>query len=528
MTAMLNSMGYNGWILTTLLVLPVVGAVVLAVQGSAAGSAEAAAKVSSARKTALAFFIAEAIISLGLWWSVDYSSTEWQAAVTLPWIPAWGVFFRIGVDGIAVLLILLTTCLMPLTVLGSWTSIKEKPHAFYAMLLLLTTGMLGVFMALDLVLFYVFWELGLIPMYLIIGIWGGQRRLYASLKFFLFTMLGSLLMLVAILYIGFKTAGADGIPVFAYDTLVRSGNYPGNAALWLFGAFFVAFAVKVPMWPFHTWLPDAHVEAPTAGSVVLASIMLKMGTFGFIRFALPLFPYAATHPMVKSTVIVLAVVGIVYGALVSMVQPDFKKLVAYSSVSHLGVVMLGLFAFTTQSVQGALLVNINHGISTGALFLLIGMIYERRHSRQIADFGGIAKVMPMFAVMLTIVALSSIGVPGTNGFVGEFLVLIGSFRTQPIAAVISATVVIFAAVYLLWALQRIIYNPLAKPENAALKDLNMREVGLLLPLIIGIFWIGFYPKPLLDRTHAAATRLVVQMGGVPEANTTVAAPGEGR
>ncbi len=516
MQAILASMGYNSWILTALLLLPLVGAGVLVVQSR--GQADAAALMSGARRTALVFFAAECLLSLGLWWSVDYASTEWQAAVSAPWIESWGIFYRIGVDGIAVILILLTTILMPLTVLGSWTSIREKPHAFYALLLVLTTGMLGVFMSLDLVLFYVFWELMLVPMYLIIGIWGGKRRLYASLKFFLFTMLGSLLMLVAIVYIGIKAGGASGVPVFDYDVVVNTGAYSYTAALWLFGAFFLAFAVKVPMFPFHTWLPDAHVEAPTAGSVVLASIMLKMGTFGFVRFALPLFPYAATHPTVQSVVIVLAVVGIVYGALVSMVQPDFKKLVAYSSVSHLGFVMLGIFAFTTQSMQGALMVNINHGISTGALFLLIGMIYERRHSRLIADFGGIAKVMPVFAVMLTIVALSSIGVPGTNGFVGEFLVLIGAFRTQPIAAVISATVIIFAAVYLLWALQRIIYNPLSKPENAALKDLNWREIGLLVPLIAAIFWLGFYPAPVLNRTHAAANRLVERMGGVPEAN----------
>jgi NADH-quinone oxidoreductase subunit M len=365
-----------------------------------------------------------------------------------------------------------------------------------------------------------------VPMYLIIGVWGGQRRLYASLKFFLFTMLGSLLMLVAILYVGFSHAGPDGIPIFDYDVLAAASNYPLAASLWLFGAFFLAFAVKVPMWPFHTWLPDAHVEAPTAGSVILASIMLKMGTFGFVRFALPLFPAAAAHPTVRTTVIVLAVIGVVYGALVSMVQPDFKKLVAYSSVSHLGFVMLGIFAFTTQGMQGALMVNLNHGISTGALFLLIGMIYERRHTRAIADFGGIAKVMPMFAVMLSIVALSSIGVPGTNGFVGEFLVLIGAFRTQPVASVISATVVIFAAVYLLWALQRIIYNPLSNPDNKHLKDLNKRELGLLIPLIVGIFWLGLYPAPILNRTHAAANRIVQKVGGIGEANT--ASSGERR
>ena len=518
MHAFMASHGYNGWILTFLLALPIVGAVVLAVQARSSAGAAPEARMASARRTALVFFVIEAVVALGLWWSIDYVSPEWQAAVSVPWIPAWGINFHVGVDGIAVILILLTTCLMPLTVLGSWTSIREKPYAFYSLMLVLTTGMLGVFMSLDLVLFYVFWELMLVPMYLIIGIWGGQRRLYASLKFFLFTMLGSLLMLVAILYIGVKSGGPAGPPVFDYDRLVATGNYSYQAAIWLFAAFFLAFAVKVPMWPMHTWLPDAPVEAPTAGSVVLASIMLKMGTFGFIRFALPLFPSAASTPAVRSTVIVLAVIGIVYGALVSMVQPDFKKLVAYSSVSHLGFVMLGVFAFTTQGMQGALLVNVNHGISTGALFLLIGMIYERRHTRQIADFGGLAKVMPMFAVLLSIVALSSIGVPGTNGFVGEFLVLIGAFRTLPIPATISATVVIFAAVYLLWALQRIIYNPLTRPENAALKDLNWREVGLLVPLVAAIVWLGVYPAPILNRTHAAATRVVVQMGGVAEPN----------
>ncbi|MCX5755193.1 MAG: NADH-quinone oxidoreductase subunit M [Gemmatimonadetes bacterium] len=519
MKEMLASIGYNYWILTVLLALPIVGAVALAFQASASASQDALARMGSARKLALLFFAAECLISLGLWWSVDYGSPDWQAAAAVPWIPSWGIYYRIGVDGIAVVLMLMTTCIMPLTVLGSWTSIREKPHAFYALLLVLTTGMLGVFMSLDLVLFYVFWELMLIPMYLIIGIWGGQRRLYASLKFFLFTMLGSLLMLVAILYIGLKTADPLGRPVFNYDFILQSASYPGSAALWLFGAFFVAFAVKVPMWPFHTWLPDAHVEAPTAGSVVLASVMLKMGTFGFVRFALPLFPDAVANPMVRSTVITLAVIGIVYGALVSMVQPDFKKLVAYSSVSHLGFVMLGIFALTTQSMQGALLININHAVSTGALFLLIGMIYERRHTRLLADFGGIAKVMPIFAVMLTIVALSSIGVPGTNGFVGEFLVLIGAFRTEPIAATIATTVVIFAAVYLLWALQRIIYNPLAKPENAALKDLNAREIGLLLPFIIAIFWLGLYPAPILNRTHSAATRIIERVHGLSESSS---------
>jgi NADH-quinone oxidoreductase subunit M len=464
---------------------------------------------------------------------VDVSSPDWQAVVDTAWIPMWGTRFTVGLDGIALMLVLLTTLLMPLAVLGGWSSIREKTHGYYALLLILTTGMLGVFVALDLVLFYVMWEVMLVPMYLIIGIWGGQRRLYASIKFFIYTMLGSLLMLVAIIWLGVQAGGGPGeVPDFAYDAVLnwaRSANL--GPSIWLFSAFALAFAVKVPMFPFHTWLPDAHVEAPTAGSVILAAIMLKMGTFGFVRFAVPMFPEAAMHPTVRTVILVLAVVGIVYGALVALVQPDFKKLVAYSSVSHLGFVMLGIFAMTVESVQGALIVTISHGISTGALFLLIGMIYERRHTRLLEDFGGIAKVMPVFSVFLTIVALSSIGVPGTNGFVGEFLVLVGAFKSEPIYTVIAATSVIFAAAYLLWAVQRIIYNPLVKPENEALKgnDLNWREIGLLTPLVIAILWIGVYPKPALQKTEAAAERLVREteagrLGGA----TRIPARGTGR
>jgi NADH-quinone oxidoreductase subunit M len=506
-TAFLESIGYNGWILPVLLGLPLVGAAVMLLR-PVAGSADA--QMASDRRVALGIFLLEAVLSLGLWWSVDATSPDWQAAVQLPWIPAWGITFHVGLDGIALMLVLLTTLLMPLAVLGGWTSIREKTASYYALLLVLTTGMLGVFMALDLVLFYVMWEVMLVPMYLIIGIWGGQRRLYASIKFFLYTMVGSLLMLVAVIWLGIAAA-KGGVPDFGYDAILeitRLERIGGN--VWLFAAFAIAFAVKVPMFPFHTWLPDAHVEAPTAGSVILAAIMLKMGTFGFVRFALPFFPVAAMLPAVRGLMLALAVIGIVYGALVALVQPDFKKLVAYSSVSHLGFVMLGIFALTTESMQGALVVTISHGISTGALFLLIGMIYERRHTRLVDDFGGIAKVMPVFALMLTVVALSSIGVPGTNGFVGEFLVLIGSFKTMPFHAVIAATSVIIAAAYLLWAVQRIIYNPLVKPENERLKgqDLNWREIGLLVPLVAGILWIGVYPKPVLQKTEAAAERLV--------------------
>jgi NADH-quinone oxidoreductase subunit M len=403
----------------------------------------------------------------------------------------------------------LTTFIMLLSVGGSWTSIRRRTHSYYALLLILTTGMLGVFLALDLFLFYVMWEVMLIPMYFIVGIWGGERRIYASLKFFIYTMLGSLLMLVAIIYLGLQTRNpATGIPSFNYDVVLQNAVITSTAAKWLFGAFFLAFAVKVPMFPFHTWLPDAHVEAPTAGSVVLASIMLKLGTFGFIRLAVPLFPAAAMSPTIRGIILTLAVIGIVYGALVSLVQPDFKKLVAYSSVSHLGFVMLGIFALTVQSVQGALMVMINHGISTGALFFLIGMIYERRHTRLIEDYGGIARVVPMFAAILTIVTFSSIGVPGTNGFVGEFLVLIGAFRTQPIFSVIATTAVIISAGYLLWAIQRILFNSLDKPENEHVSDLNGRELAIMIPLVAAIVWLGVYPAPVLRRMEGAATRFV--------------------
>ena len=516
MANFLDSIGYNTWVLPALLVIPLVGAVIvmmLPVRDPAAldGGVESPA----ARQVALWFFVLEFLVSLGLWWSFDPADTGWQASIDASWIPTWGVRFTLGVDGIALMMVLLTTFIMPLSALGSWTSIRTKVRSYYALLLILTTGMIGVFLARDLFLFYVMWEVMLVPMYFIIGIWGGERRIYASIKFFLYTFLPSLLMLVAIVYLGLHLRTASGTPDFSYDHLLAaSGGVPEKAALWLFAAFFLAFAVKVPMFPFHTWLPDAHVEAPTAGSVILAGIMLKMGTFGFLRFSLPLFPGASMNPTIRMVILILAVIGIMYGALVAMVQPDFKKLVAYSSVSHLGFVMLGIFALTLQSVQGALMVMINHGISTGALFLLVGIIYERRHSRLIESYGGIARVVPMFAAILTFVSLSSIGLPGTNGFVGEFLVLVGSFRTYPALTVIAATGVIFAAVYLLWALQRILFNPLDKAENTRLPDLNRRELALLVPIIAVIIWLGVYPAPVLRRMEASSQLLVNRVQGV--------------
>ena len=512
MRSFLLSVQYDAWILTALLVLPFLGALAIWAQGATGGGRRDDAEEHPggfARQAALVTLVAEFVLSLGLWWTFDPGTSDWQAAVDVPWIDSWGVHYAVGIDGISLMMVLLTTFLMPLSILGGWTSVKSKVHSYHALMLLLTTGMLGVFVARDLFLFYVMWEVMLIPMYFIIGIWGGERRIYASLKFFIYTMVGSLLMLVAILYLGLQAADpVTGTPNFSYDAVMSSLTITGSTALWLFGAFFLAFAVKVPMFPFHTWLPDAHVEAPTAGSVILAGIMLKMGTYGFIRFAVPLFPTAAMDPTVRLVIVSLAVIGVIYGSLVALVQPDFKKLVAYSSVAHLGMVMLGIFALTRESVQGAMMVMIGHGLSTGALFLLIGMIYERKHSRLISAYGGIARVMPLFATVLTIVALSSIGLPGTNGFVAEFLVMVGSFKTFPFLTTVSAIGVILAAAYLLWAIQRILLNPLDKPENAHLRDLNWREIGLLVPILAAIIWLGVYPAPVLRRMEASTTNFV--------------------
>ena len=513
MANFLDSIGYNSWVLPALLLIPLVGTAVILMLPVRDPAQTGGAETPAARQLAFWFFVLEFLVSLGLWWSFDPSDTGWQATIDTAWIPTWGVRFTLGIDGFALMMVLLTTFIMPLSVLGSWTSIRTKVRSYYALLLILTTGMIGVFLARDLFLFYVMWEVMLVPMYFIIGIWGGERRIYASLKFFIYTMLPSLLMLVAIIYLGIHAGAGTGTPDFSYDRLLTLTNMPERTTLLLFGAFFLAFAVKVPMFPFHTWLPDAHVEAPTAGSVILAGIMLKMGTFGFLRFALPLFPGAAMDPTIRTIILVLAVIGIVYGALVAMVQPDFKKLVAYSSVSHLGFVMLGIFALTLQSVQGALMIMISHGISTGALFLLVGMIYERKHSRLIDSYGGIARVVPLFAAILTFVSLSSIGLPGTNGFVGEFLVLVGSFRTYPALSIIATTGVIFAASYLLWAIQRILFNPLDKRENAHLPDLNKRELALLAPLIASIIWLGVYPAPVLRRMEGSAQLLIDRVQG---------------
>ncbi len=501
MTEFLDAIGYGHWILHALVLLPLIGTVPILLGTE-----------SSAKRTALAVTILEFVLSVGLWWELAPREGTFQLLTNTPWIPSWGIGYRVGIDGISLFMVLLTTALMPLSVLGSWNYITRRERGFYALLLALLTGMVGVFIALDLFVFYIFFEIMLIPMYFIIGIWGGANRLYAAIKFFVYTMAGSLLMLVGIIVLVWKVQAATGYLSFSYDHLLQNAGSVGPAAPWLFAAFAIAFAIKVPLFPFHTWLPDAHVEAPTAGSVLLAGVMLKIGTYGFLRFAVPFFPQVALSPEVSRIMVVLAVIGVVYGALVAMVQPDIKKLVAYSSVSHLGFVMLGIWGSTLQSVQGSLMVMISHGISTGALFLLVGMLYERRHTRLIEDYGGIARVVPVFSLVLTVVALSSIGLPGLNGFVGEFLVLLGSFGSFPYATVVATTGVIFAAAYLLWALQRLIFNRLDNPENQHLVDLSRRELAVMLPLLIGIVWLGLYPAPVLRRMEAATSHYLEVIG----------------
>lgn len=493
-----------GWLLPALLLVPLVGAAAILADRSPA----------RARYIALATTTIECLLSLVLWARFDPQAGGWQFALSIPWIRDWGIHFALGVDGIAVVVAMLTTCLMPLAVLGSWTSVTTRVPAYYALMLVLTTGMLGVLLATDLFLFYVMWELMLVPMYFLIGVWGGPRRIHAGHRFFVCTMLGSLVMLVGVLYVGFHVTALHGgsptaTPDFSIDSAARwAATLPPTTSLWLFGAFVLAFAVKVPLFPFHSWLPDAYVQAPAAGSAIMAGVMAKMGTFGFLRLAMPLFPAAAMQPTIRTILLTLAVVGILYGALLALVQPDFKKLVAYSSLSHLGFVLLGLFALTVQSVQGAILVMINHGITTAALFLLIGMLAERRHSRLISAFGGLARSVPLLAAVLTLLSLSAIGLPGTNGFVGEFLVLLGAFRSEPYFAVVAGTGVVFAACYALWALQRMLFSPLEKSENARLSDLNWREIGLLTPLLAAVLWLGVDPSPILRRTEHAATAFV--------------------
>ncbi|HSJ14857.1 MAG TPA: NADH-quinone oxidoreductase subunit M [Longimicrobiales bacterium] len=497
--SVLDSLGYSGWVLQFLIFFPLVGMVAVLLAGKRL-----------AKHLALAVTTIEFLVSVPLWFAFNPASAAMQFGAVVPWVPQWGIFYRVGLDGISLLLVLLTTFLMPLTVLGSYRYIASRERAFYAMLLLLEMGVVGVFAALDLFLFFMFWEIVLVPMYFIIGIWGGQRRVYAAIKFFLYTTVGSLLMLVGILYLFFKYRALTGGLSFAYADLLQV-PLTFTEQYWLFGAFALAFAIKVPLFPFHTWLPDAHVEAPTPGSVILASVLLKMGAYGFLRFLLPLFPQAATHPTIVGILLGCALIGIIYGAWVAAVQPDAKKLIAYTSVAHMGFVVLGIFALTVQGAQGAMIVMLSHGLSTGAMFFLIGMLYERRHTRMIADYGGLAAVAPLFATVFVFAALTSIGLPGTSGFVGEFLALLGTFATHPWVAVIGSVGVIFAAYYMLPMVQRIWFNRLDKPENERLADLSGRELAVLVPLVVGMLWMGFYPKPFLDRAQVSLTELVASV-----------------
>ncbi len=429
----------------------------------------------------------------------DPSDGNMQFVERVAWMPNFGIQYIVGIDGISLFLVLLTTLLMPLAILASW-SVKDKVKEYLILMLLLETGMLGAFVALDLFLFYVFWEVMLVPMYFLIGVWGGARRIYAALKFVIYTMAGSLLMLVAIIYLA--TRHAQLTQVFTFDLLELYGmNLPFDQQFWLFLAFALSFAIKVPLFPFHTWLPDAHVEAPTAGSVILAGVLLKLGTYGFLRFAMPLFPDAAQAAL--PSIIAVAVIGILYGAAVAMMQSDIKKLVAYSSVSHLGFVMLGLCALNLQGVQGAIYQMLNHGLSTGALILLVGMIYDRRHSRRIDDFGGLWQQMPVFSSLLLVVTFASIGLPGLNGFVGEFLILLGAFGAAPVWTAVAATGVVLGAIYMLWMFRRVIFGPLNNPENQRLQDLSRRELVVLAPIVFLIFYMGVYPQPFLARMKPA-------------------------
>jgi NADH-quinone oxidoreductase subunit M len=445
-------------------------------------------------------------ISLWVLASFNPQNGNLQMVINLPWIQVagWNISYFMGIDGLSILLVLLTTFLTPISILSSWEAVQERVKDFMIFFLLLEVAMVGVFLAQDLFLFFIFWEFTLVPMYFLIGIWGGPRRMYAAIKFFLYTMAGSILMLLAIIWLGLEGG------TFSVPDLIANLNIPAGAQTWLFLAFTAAFAIKVPMWPLHSWLPDAHVEAPTAGSVILAGVLLKMGTYGFLRFNIPLFPQAAIT--FAPWIALLAVIGIIYGAAVSYAQRDAKKLVAYSSVSHLGFVMLGLFALNAQGIQGGILQMINHGLSTGALFLLVGMIYDRRHTREMDAYGGLWKVMPVYAVFTLIVTLSSMGLPGLNGFVGEFTILLGAFGSEAIGspwfAGFATLGIILAAVYLLFMFQKLFLGPVDKEENRVLLDLNLREIVTIVPLLVFIFWIGLYPRPFFALISPAVEQVV--------------------
>jgi NADH-quinone oxidoreductase subunit M len=461
-------------------------------------------KTSLLRYLALLVTLVTFALSLTLYFHFDGKTAEPQFVERSPWL-GYGIYYHLGVDGISLWLVLLTTFLLPIALLSSWTSIEKRVKEYLIFMLLLETGIIGVFVSLNLFLFYVFWEAMLIPMYFLIGVWGGPRRVYATLKFVLMTMFGSLLMLVAIfvLYsLYYRATGTYSFNIFDIQQLILNPQVQG----WLFLAFALAFAIKVPMFPFHTWLPDAHVEAPTAGSVILAAVLLKMGTYGFLRFALPLFPDALERflPLLS----VLALIGIIYGGLMALIQKDIKSLVAYSSVSHMGLIMLAVFALNVEGIEGAIYQMLNHGLSTGALFLIVGILYERAHTRQIKDFGGVSRQMPVFAAFFLVCMLSSVGLPGLNGFVGEILCLFGVFKSSHVLAILAVSTVILAAAYLLWMYQRVMHGPITNEKIRSFPDMNKREMAFLVPILVLMFWMGIYPQTFLRKMDASVAMLV--------------------
>ena len=448
------------------------------------------------------------LVSLPLWFWYDSANPDWQFVERAPWIPSIGAEYFLGVDGFSSLLVLLTTLMGMIAILSSWTAITERVKEYYIFLLLLQTGMIGAFITLDFLLFFLFWEVMLVPMYFLIGIWGSDNRLYSAIKFFLYTLVGSVVMLLGILAVYFYQYSVTG--VYTFDvTQFHELNMPVDLQWWVFLAFFLGFAVKVPMFPFHTWLPDAHTDAPTAGSVILAAVLLKMGTYGFIRFSLPILPDATVSfvPLIAG----LSIVGIIYGALVALSQSDWKRLVAYSSVSHMGLVMLGMFALTPVGITGSIIQQINHGISTGALFLIVGIVYERRHTREISEYGGLSKTMPVYAAVFLIMTMSSIGLPTLNGFIGEILILQGIFVVSKWWAAVAATGIVLGAAYMLWLYQRTMFGTIDNPKNEGLADLNVRELATFVPLIILAVWIGLYPSPFLRRLETSVERVMTRV-----------------
>jgi NADH-quinone oxidoreductase subunit M len=504
--------------LSTIVFLPLVGALIVLLAGGRGDNHEREPLI---RNIALATSLLTFAATLVLWWRFDPTVAAYQFEEKLSWIPAFGIQYYIGVDGISLLLIVLTGFLTPLALLSSWESVHKSVKVFSFFVLTLETAMLGVFVSIDLFLFYVFWDAMLIPMYFLIGIWGYDRRIYAAIKFILYTMAGSVLMLLAIIGLAWAHAEATGSPSFNLLDLYNL-NLGYQTQVWFFLAFAVAFAIKVPLFPFHTWLPDAHVEAPTAGSVILAGVLLKMGTYGLLRFAFPLFPQAALY--FAPFIALLAVIGIIYGALVAMVQPDMKKLVAYSSVSHLGFVVLGLCAMNLQGVQGSVYQMLNHGVSTGGLFMLVGMLSDRRHTRLISEFGGLKGVMPRLVAAFLLVTLSSIALPGMNGFVGEFLILVGAFRWNPRMTIFAATGVILSAVYMLWMFQRVNYGPVTSEKNTSLPDMTVREWALMVPTIAMAIVMGVFPGVFLRPMQPSISRVIERVNGSQPARVSNETP----